>query len=158
MMVLVSPPAGAKEKGSSHWAAVLASNCLRLDRGKVCRPYSFPVSEPVWRAEWKTLGLTMEIRIDRHRHELGAMAPTRYGLTSPSITNPGQNARVRLVLTVKSLLANFHVIVASPAVNEGRIQGRGRKPSKTSVGVLRRRAGNHGAWPWGGTPTRISDP
>ena len=99
----------------------------------------------------KTLGLAMEIRIDRQRHELGAMEPMRYGLKSPSITNPGQNARVRLVLTVKSLLANFHVIVASPAVNEGRIQGRGRQSSTAFSGVLRRRAWSHGAWS-GGVP------
>ena len=63
----------------------------------------------------------MEIRIDRQRHELRAMAPTRCGLTSPSITDPGKNAMVRLIFTVRSLLVDFHVIVASPSVNEGRI-------------------------------------
>ena len=89
----------------------------------------------------------MEIRFDRQRHELGAMAPTRYGLTLPSETDPGQNVRVRLVLTVRSLLADFHVIVASPFVSEGRIQGRGWKPSRPFFGVLRRRGGSHGAWP-----------
>jgi len=158
LLVLVSLPAGAREKSSNHWAVVFASNCLRMDRGKVCMPYSFLLSEPVWRAEWKTLRLALQIKIDRQRQELGVMAPIRYGLTSPFRADHGQNAMVRLVLTATSLLADFHVTIASLVVNEGRIQGRGRKPSRPSYGVLRRRTGSHGAWPWEGTPPRISDP
>ena len=75
------------------------------------------------------------------------MAPIIYGFTSPSSTDPGQKARVRLVFTVRSLLADFYVIVAFPSVKEGRSQGMGRKPSRESFRVLRRRAGSHGAWP-----------
>ena len=37
------------------------------------------------------------------------MAPTRCGLSSPSRTDPRQNAKVRLGFTVSSLLADFHV-------------------------------------------------
>ena len=77
---------------------------------------------------------------------MGAILPTRYGLTTPSITDPGQKARVRLVLTVRSLDADFHVTVAFPFVKDGRSQG-GRKPSRVSSGVLRKRAESHGAWP-----------
>ena len=51
ILVLVSPSAGAREKGSSHWAVVFASNYPRMDRKNVCKPYYFHVSEPVWRAE-----------------------------------------------------------------------------------------------------------
>jgi hypothetical protein len=75
--------------------------------------------------------------MERHIGELGAMAPTRYGLTGPSITDPGQKARMRLVFSVSSLLPDFHVIMAFPYVKEGRSQGGGRKPSRESSGVLR---------------------
>ena len=99
----------------------------------------------------------MEIKIKRQRQELGAMAPTRYGLTSPSRTDPGQNVRVRLGFPVSSLLADFHVIVASPSEKEGVNQGRERKLSRSSSRVLRMKAGKHGAWPWGSTLAEISD-
>jgi hypothetical protein len=58
--------------------------------------------------------------MERHMGELGAMAPTRYGLTCPSRTDPEQKARVRLVFIVSSLLADLRVIVAFPYVKEGR--------------------------------------
>ena len=85
--------------------------------------------------------------MERHNSELGAIAPTRYGLTCPSNTDLGQEARERLVFSVSSLLADFHVIVVFLSVKEKRSQGRGRKPSRESSGVLRSRAGSHGAWP-----------
>ena len=72
----------------------------------------------------------MEIRIERQIDGLGAMAPTRYGLTSPSSTDQGQKAKVRLVFTVRSLLADFHVTVEFLSLKEGRSQGGGRKPSR----------------------------
>jgi len=89
----------------------------------------------------------MEIIMERQREELGAMAPTRYGLTSPSNTDPGQKPMVRLVFTITSFLADFHVTVAFSYVEEGRSQGGGRKPSRVSSRVLRKRAWSHGAWP-----------
>ena len=64
----------------------------------------------------------------RHRGEMGAMAPTRYGLTYPSSTDPWQKTRVRLAFTMRSLPADFHVIVAFPSVKEGRGQGGGVSP------------------------------
>ena len=78
VLVLGLPPIflGGGEKGTSHLASVFDSNCLRTEREKVWRPCSFPVSEPVWRAEWKTLGMVMEIKMERQRGELGVMAPT----------------------------------------------------------------------------------
>ncbi len=51
MVVLVSPPIGGSEKGTSHLASVFASSCLRIAHGKVCTPYSFLVYEPVCKAE-----------------------------------------------------------------------------------------------------------
>ena len=60
-----------------------------------------------------------ENRMERQRGELGAMAPTMYGLTSPSSTDLGQKARVLLVFTVKSLLAAFYVMVSFSYVKEG---------------------------------------
>ena len=89
----------------------------------------------------------MEIRIERQRDELGAMAPNTYGLTSPSNTDLGQKARVRLVFAVRSLLADFHATMSFPFVKKGMSQGGGRKPSRVSSGILRRRARSHGAWP-----------
>ncbi len=80
--MLVVPPAGGRAKGTNHLASEFTSSFMRMDRGKLCRPYYFPVSEPVWRAEGKTLGLAMEIMMERQRGELGAMAPIKYGLTS----------------------------------------------------------------------------
>jgi hypothetical protein len=88
----------------------------------------------------------METKIKRHKGELGAMAPSKYGLICPSSTDLGHKVRVRLVFTVSSLLVDFHVIVAFPYVKEGRSQGGGRKPSRESSGVLRSRVGSHGAW------------
>jgi len=81
--------------------------------------------------------------MERHRGELGAMAPTKYGLTRPSSTDPWHKARVQLVFNVSSLLAAFHAIVAFPSVKEGRSQGGGRKPSRESSGVLRSIVGSH---------------
>ena len=77
VVVLGSPPTGGSEKGTNHLASVFASSCQRIARGKVWRPYSFLVFEPLCRAEWNTLGLAIENRIERHRAELGAMVPTR---------------------------------------------------------------------------------
>ncbi len=57
-------------------AVLHSSNCRRMDLGKVCSPNSFPVSEPVWSARWKAMGLVMEIVIIRVRPELGAIVPT----------------------------------------------------------------------------------
>jgi len=51
VVVLVVPPAGGREKGTSHLASVFASSFLRIAPGKVWRPYSFPVSETVCMAE-----------------------------------------------------------------------------------------------------------
>jgi hypothetical protein len=34
---------GGREKGTSHLAYAFVFKCLRIDRGKVWRPYSFPV-------------------------------------------------------------------------------------------------------------------
>jgi len=51
VLAMVAPPAGGREKGTSHLAFVFISNCIRIDRGKVWRPSSFPVSEHMWRAE-----------------------------------------------------------------------------------------------------------
>ena len=100
----------------------------------------------------------METRMERQRGELGVMAPTRYGLTCPFSADLGQKAKVRLAFKLSSLLADFHVMVAFPFVKEGRSQGEGRKPSRESSGVLRSRAGSHGAWPWGAIPAKTSDP
>jgi len=86
------------------------------------------------------------------------MVPTRYGLTTPSITDPEQEVRVRLVFTVRSLDADFHVNMAFPFVKEGRSQGGGRKLSRGSPGVLRRRAESHGAWPWADISAKMSEP
>ena len=147
VLVLVLPPTGGREKGTSHLAYVFDSSCLRTERGKVWRPYSFPVSEPVRRAGWKTLGLAMEDRMERQRGELGVVAPTKYGLTCPFNTDIGQKAKVRLAFRVSSLMADFRVIVAFPYVKEGRSQRGGRKPSRDSSGVLRSRAESHGVCP-----------
>ncbi len=68
---------GVRARGVNHLASVFPSSCLRTVRGKLCRPYSFPVSEPVCSAEWKTLGFAIETSIERHRVELGAIMPTR---------------------------------------------------------------------------------
>ena len=51
VLVLIVPPAGAREKGTNHLASAFASSYMRIARGKVWRPYSFPVFEPVCRAE-----------------------------------------------------------------------------------------------------------
>ena len=139
-------------------AVLESANWRRIFLGKVWRPYSFPVSDPVWSAEWKTRGFAIERRIVRHRGELGAIAPTRKGFTSPPRTEPGQNARVRLCLIVMVLFAETHLISATLSVRGGRSQGSGRWPPWSSPGVLRRRAWSHGAWPCGVVPVRISDP
>ncbi len=96
--------------------------------------------------------------MEQQRAEFGAMVPTRYGLTTPSSTDPGEKAMVRLVSTVRSFDEDFHVIVAFPSMKEGRSQGGGRKPSRVSSGDLRRRAESHRAWPWAGIHAKRSEP
>ena len=51
VLVPFGAPGWVRVKGTNRLASVFASSCLRIARGKVCRPYSFLVSEPVWRAE-----------------------------------------------------------------------------------------------------------
>ena len=48
---LASRGGRGSEKGTIHLVSVFASSCLRIARGKVCRPYSFLVSEPMCRVE-----------------------------------------------------------------------------------------------------------
>ena len=100
----------------------------------------------------------MEITIERQSAELRTMAPTRYGLTTPSNTDLGQKVGVQMVFAVRSFDDDFQVSVAFPCVKAWRSQGRGRKPSRVSSGVLRRRVESHGAWPWAGILAMMFDP
>jgi len=63
------------------------------------------------------------VRYDRVRTVCEAVRVSRVvqvGLRWPCNTDPGQKAKVRLVSTVSSLLADFHVILAFPSMKEGR--------------------------------------
>jgi hypothetical protein len=60
---MVESPEVVRQKESHHVAVSDASSWRRMERGNIWRPSSFPVSEPMWRARLKNLGLAMETKI-----------------------------------------------------------------------------------------------
>ena len=80
-----------KRKGESLFPSGAASDRRMTNFGKVLKPNSSWESHPVCRALWYTLGFAMERRIDWHKRELSAPAPTTNGWAAPSMIAIGQN-------------------------------------------------------------------
>ena len=80
----------------------------------------------------------------------------KYGWTSPSRMEPGQNDRVVFVVILRVLDAEVHCRLSPWGTGVGVIQGRPLVPWLSSIGAASSRAWAHGAKPGVGEPARMS--
>ena len=82
--------------------------------------------EPIWSALWNIMGHAIDSVIEEQSGEVTSPAATTKGWGVPSIIAPGQNERVMMYLTERTLPKEVQAILPPSLTREGVSHGRGR--------------------------------